>query len=216
MIDLIEELNAVHRATGDTTIPAGDGHSVVLRRTYDAAIDDVWDAVTTRERIERWFLPVTGDLELGGTYQLEGNAGGTILVCDPPKHLKITWVFGENTTDRDISEVDVRLSSEGHDRTVLELEHAAVVPDEFWTQYGPGAVGVGWDLTLLGLAMHLDDGSTIEDRDAWYATTQAREFMTRSAQGWGAAMLAAGATQEEADAAVRGTTSAYVPDTEEA
>ena len=31
------------------------------------------------ERIPRWFLPVSGDLRLGGRYQLEGNAGGEVL-----------------------------------------------------------------------------------------------------------------------------------------
>jgi uncharacterized protein YndB with AHSA1/START domain len=214
MIDLIDELNGVRRETVDKMIPPGDGHAVILRRTYDATIADVWDAITTRERIERWFLPITGDLKRGGTYQLEGNAGGTILVCDPPQHLKITWVFGEDTTERDVSEVDVRLTAEGEDRTLLELEHAAVVDDEWWAQYGPGAVGVGWDLTLLGLAMLLDDGSTIENRDEWYASPDAREFMTRSARAWGDAMLAAGATREAAEAAVQGTTSAYVPEAE--
>ena len=34
----------------------------------DAAIDDVWDACTNPERIPRWFLPVSGDLRLGGRY----------------------------------------------------------------------------------------------------------------------------------------------------
>ena len=215
MTDLIDELNRVHRETSHRTIPAGDGRTVVLRRTYDAPIDDVWDAITTRERIERWFLPVSGDLKLGGTYQLEGNAGGDIVACEPPRYLKITWVFGENPTERDVGEVEVRLSSGGDGSTTLELEHAAVVTDEWWKTYGPGAVGVGWDLTLIGLARHLD-GHEIEDREAWPASPVARDFMTRCAQAWGAAMLASGATEAEAAEAVRGTTSAYVPEIEEA
>ena len=44
----------------------------------------MWDACTDPERIGRWFLPVSGDLRLGGRYQLEGNAGGEILRCEPP------------------------------------------------------------------------------------------------------------------------------------
>ena len=31
--------------------------------------------------------PISGDLRLGGRYQLQGNAGGEILVCEPPQHL---------------------------------------------------------------------------------------------------------------------------------
>ena len=110
----------------------------------------------------------------------------------------------------------MRFSSAGEDRTLLELEHAAVVDDEWWATYGPGAVGVGWDLTLLGLAMHLDDGSTIEDRDAWYATPEAREFMTRSAQGVGRRDVDSRCDAGGGGRRRRGTTSAYVPDPEEA
>ena len=63
-------------------MPAGEGRTVVLRRRYAAAVEDVWDAITDPERIGRWFLPVSGDFRPGGTYQLEGNAGGTILRCE--------------------------------------------------------------------------------------------------------------------------------------
>ena len=52
------------------------------------------DAVTSAERIPRWFLPVSGRLELGGRYQLEGNAGGTIRRCERPSHLGLTWELG--------------------------------------------------------------------------------------------------------------------------
>ena len=215
MIDLIEELNTVRRETAHRHIPAGEGRTVVLERTYDASVEDVWDAITTKERIERWFLPVTGDLKLGGTYQLDGNAGGTILACDPPTHLKITWVFGENTTQSDVGEVDVRLVSAGDDRTTLTLEHAAVVASEFWDRFGPGAVGVGWDLTLLGLTNHLA-GQEFENRENWESTPEAREFMTRSSEAWGDALRAAGTPEDVAAEMVRNTTAAYVPDSEEA
>src|SRR5918996_5074153 len=53
----------------------------VARRRYVAERPDVWDALTTAERIPRWFLPVSGDLAVGGHYQLEGNASG---VVEPP------------------------------------------------------------------------------------------------------------------------------------
>ena len=36
----------------------------------------------------------TGDLRLGGRFQVEGNAGGEITACDAPKHFAITWEFG--------------------------------------------------------------------------------------------------------------------------
>ena len=64
-------------------VPAGDTHTVILARTYDTTIDDLWDACTNPDRIPRWFLPISGDLRLNGRYQLEGNAGGTIERCEP-------------------------------------------------------------------------------------------------------------------------------------
>ena len=89
-------------------------------------------------------MPISGDLRLGGTYQLEGNAGGRILACDRPNRLQVTWAYGDPTAEPSI--LELRLAPAGGDTTRFELEHTAVVPDEFWTEYGPGAVGVGWDI----------------------------------------------------------------------
>jgi uncharacterized protein YndB with AHSA1/START domain len=212
MIDIIEEINAISRAVGSGRIPAGACRTITVRRAYDADVDDVWDAITDPERLSRWFLPVTGDLRLGGTYQLKGNAGGEILHCEPPKLLKVTWVFGEDVTDVDITEVEVRLSPTDAGGTALELAHAAVVPAERWTEYGPGAVGVGWDLTLLGLGLYLSTGEGIEDPEAWESSPEARGFSTASAQAWGVAHEASGATAAEASVAAENTRTFYAPD----
>src|SRR5258708_29536676 len=42
----------------------------------------------------RALLPIIGDLRLGGHYQFEGNAGGTIRRCEPPRLLAVTWEMG--------------------------------------------------------------------------------------------------------------------------
>ena len=56
---------------------------LLIRRPYEAAHEDVWDALTDPDRIVRWFLPVTGDLRPGGRFCLEGNASGDIVRCEP-------------------------------------------------------------------------------------------------------------------------------------
>jgi uncharacterized protein YndB with AHSA1/START domain len=170
----------------------------------------VWDAITDADQINRWFLPITGDLRLGGKYQLKGNAGGEILRCEPPHLLKATWVFGDNPTEVDVTEVEVRLSPGANGETTLKLEHTAVVDAKRWAEFGPGAVGVGWDLTLLGLSLHLRGGS-LEDPVAWQESPEARDFVTRSSNAWGAANKAAGATTAEAATAVANTTEFYAP-----
>jgi hypothetical protein len=70
---------------------------------------------------------------------------------------------------------------------------------------------VGWDLTLLGLSLHLRGGS-IEDPDAWGQSPEARRLMTDSSNAWGAAFEAAGATSAEAATATENTTKFYAPD----
>ena len=211
MIDIVREIEAVQREVGSGRIAAGAGRAIRLRRTYDAPIEDVWDALTTPERITRWFLPISGDYRVGGRYQFEGNAGGEILTCERPHRLAVTWVYGEVTSPSDVSEVEVRLTSAGEGTTTLELEHTAIVPDDRWDQYGPGAVGVGWDGALLGLTLHLR-GESVGDSMAWQVSDEGRDFFTRSSAAWGAANEAAGADPAAAARAVANTTAFYAPE----
>jgi len=210
MKDVLDELAAAHRELAKGRVPAGEAHRVVLRRRYDAEIEDVWDAITSAERLSRWFLPVSGDLRLGGEYQLEGNAGGRILQCEPPRLLKVSWLFGPDAEDG-TSEVEVRLTPGPDGDTQFELVHAAVVDEAFFATYGPGATGVGWDLALLGLALHLA-GREIRNPSEFDSSPEGREFSRRSAAAWGEAHLAAGGAPEQVVAAVEATTKFYVPD----
>ena len=90
----------------------------------------------------------------------------------------------ETGNPADISELEVRLSSAGDDSTVVELDHTAVVPDDAWGEYGPGAVGVGWDMGVLGLALHLR-GDSVGDPLAWQVSAEGREFCDPQQRGVG-------------------------------
>ena len=210
MIDIVREIEAVQREAGTGRIAAGAGRVVRLRRTYPAAIDDVWDALTDPGRIGRWFLPISGDLRVGGHYQFEGNAGGTIVACERPHRLVATWVYMDTGNPADISEVVVRLAEAGDEATTLELEHTAVVPAEMWDQFGPGAVGVGWEGGLLGLELHLRGGS-VGDPIAWQVSDEGRAFNRTSSAAWGEANVAAGADADAAARAVTNTNEFYAP-----
>lgn len=172
---------------------------------YDTTIDDVWDAITNPERIPRWLLPISGDLRLGGHYQLEGNASGQITACDPPRTLDLTWEFGGQ-----VSWVQVRLTELSDGGTSLRLEHTAHVPDDLWNQYGPGAVGVGWDLATLGLGRHLA-GATVDPKQAaeWPTTEDGKDFVSRSSDEWRRASIAAGTPEAAAREAAGRTTAFY-------
>ena len=207
MIDIAREIGATQRGVRRGTLAGMDGWTIQLQRTLAAPIDDVWDAFTNPERIGRWFLPISGDYRLGGRYQFEGNAGGEILECERPTRIRVTWVYGPGA-DTPPSEVVVRLTPAGDDATVLDFEHTAVVPDEFWNDYGPGAVGVGWDGGLLGLTLHLA-GGTVGDPMAWQVSEEGRAFYTRSSQAWGAASTAAGLDEATVTRQVANTTGFY-------
>ena len=211
MIDIVREIEATHRELGTGTIAAGEGRAVRLRRTYDAPIEDVWDALTNPDRIGRWFLPISGDYRLGGRYQFEGNAGGEILACERPHRLRVSWVYGEVASPSDISEVELRLTEEAGGETTFELDHTAIVPEEFWSIYGPGAVGVGWDGGMLGLSLHLAGGS-IADPMAWQVSDEGRAFYALASEAWGEASLAAGEDPAVVTAMVANTTQFYAPD----
>ncbi|MEU6744105.1 SRPBCC family protein [Streptosporangium sandarakinum] len=201
MKDIVNEIGLAHREVGAD----GETKTILIRRRYHAEVKDVWDAITTADRIARWFSPVTGDLREGGHYQIQGNAGGEILTCEPPRHLRLTWVFGGGT-----SEVEVRLAEDG-DATLLELRHTAAVPPEMWDEYGPGAVGLGWDLALLGLVLYLRTGKPVSDPDGFGRTPEGADFIAASGRAWGEAHRAAGATEEQATAAAERTIAFYTP-----
>jgi uncharacterized protein YndB with AHSA1/START domain len=207
MIDVTQEINTVRRTVGTRTLEAGEARCVIISRVYDAPLNDVWDACTNPERIPRWFLPVSGDLRLGGRFQLEGNAGGTIERCDPPKGFSATWEFGGG-----VSWIEVRLASEPDGRTRLELEHIAKV-DEHWEQFGPGAVGIGWDMVFMGLGQHLSSDQPLEPAQAvaWVASSEGRQFITLASERWRDADIAGGADEVTATGAAERTTAAYLP-----
>src|SRR3982750_1486433 len=126
MIDIPAEINAIQREVGEGRLAAGDAHVVRLRRTYNAPIEDVWDALTNPDRIGRWFLPISGDYRVGGRYQFEGNAGGGSLESERPRRRRASWVYGEVSGPADVSEVVRRLEPAGDGATAFELEHTAV------------------------------------------------------------------------------------------
>lgn len=207
MIDVEQQISAVRRQLGRRTLEAGEARVSTIGRTYDTSLDDLWDACTNPERIPRWFLPVSGELRPGGRYALEGNASGTIERCDPPSSFAATWEMGG-----EVSWIEVRLTAESDARTRLELAHIAHVDDERWDEYGPGAVGVGWDLGLIGLTLHLAGGGAAVDPaevQAWVASEAGVRFMTRSNDEWREASVATGTDPAAAQAAADRTLAFY-------
>jgi uncharacterized protein YndB with AHSA1/START domain len=211
-MDVKAQLGAVARGIETKEVDGVLSFVQTLSQTYSSPIDYVWDAVTRAERIPRWFLPVSGDLRLGGHYQLEGNAGGEIRSCDPPSagSAGYTLTWGPGMGEPAI--VHVRLTALDAASTRFELENIAAVdsiPDGFWEQFGPSATGMGWDSALLGLASYFGGGGiSPEEGQAWLATDEGKSFLRGSADAWAREHIASGAEPDTANAAA--TTTYYM------
>ena len=207
--DVDSHLDAVERSVSSLKRD-GLARAVTLSRSHETTVEDLWDAVTNGERIPRWFLPVSGDLQLGGRYQLEGNAGGVITACEQLSHFALTWEFGE-----DLSWVEVRVADDGSGRSRLTLTHTAHM-SEHWSEFGPGAVGVGWEMGMMGLAIHVARPAEPMPDEAVFATSQeGRAFIVGSSEAWGQAAVAAGTEPDDARAAASRTTAFYTGESSE-
>ncbi|PFG38390.1 uncharacterized protein YndB with AHSA1/START domain [Georgenia soli] len=117
----------------------------VVERSYRAGREEMWTALTRPERLCGWLGVLTGEMAPGGTYRLAFGDGddevvtGTVLTCEPPARLVVTWVL----PDGHETEVEVALEEDA-DGTTLRLEHRGL----------PGESAHGY---AAGWHVHLDD-----------------------------------------------------------
>ena len=203
-LNVQEHLTAVTRTVTYTERDGRPASVVALSRSYLTSVEDLWNAGTSAERIPRWFMPVSGDLRLGGRYQLEGNAGGTIVTCEPPSLVAVTWEFAG-----DVSWVEVSIAEEGAGRARLTLSHTALLSPH-WDEFGSGAVGVGWEMGMLGLALYLAQPDEPKlDEEEFAGSSEGRALMVGSSDGWGRASIDAGEDPDAARAAAARTAAFY-------
>ena len=166
------------------TIPAGEARVAVFRRSYQTTVEDLWDACTNPERLRRWYVPVTGDLRVGGSFQQVNMGGGTILVCDAPHLLKLSLGDGAD-------EIALRLASgPEHGTAVLEVEHATTLDShEIGGQVYDAVfcMGGGYYPRLLALDLHLR-GTLPDDYDS--AAYHLNPFMRSTIERGSVAMAA--------------------------
>lgn len=160
------------RATGYRELRDGQPF-VAFTRTFPAAIDDVWAAVTESDRLARWIGSWTGDPDEGHVMfrmLFEGDEHPAermeIEECRAPEHLALrsisAGVDGEQVWEMrlDLAEAD----------GVTTLVFAQSVPD-------PGeaeGVGPGWDYYLdrMVAAETGGDPATIEFDDYYPALVE--------------------------------------------
>ncbi len=202
--DFVSHLEAVERSVLYLDRDGQAAGAVILSRSYMTTVNDLWDALTNGDRIPRWFLPISGELELGGRFQFEGNAGGTITVCERLSYLAVTWEFGPH-----VSWVEARVSDDEAGHARFTLVHTAHLSEQ-WNEYGAGATGVGWEMGLLGLALHIDQPEEPKpDEATFHITPHGKALITGSSEAWGEASVSSGTDTEAARAAAGRTTAFY-------
>lgn len=179
--------------------------AVVLERTVMESVPTVWAALTEPDRLARWYGPVEGTVASGSTVRFpRSGAEATIEICDHHRFFNLAW---DPQNDGGLVQVSLTKVQEG---TVLTLRHT-LPRNQHWDQYGPAAVGLGWDGMLLALSFYLqgDDRLAPEDQQAFSAGEEGRAFTKRSAEAWKDAHVKAGADELKAEQAARQSYEAY-------
>ncbi|UJP08867.1 SRPBCC domain-containing protein [Microbacterium sp. KUDC0406] len=137
------------------------GYRLVYEDVYATGIDDLWQAITTPERLSRWMVEYTGDLRLGGTWAVAANgdepswATGTITACDAPRSFTTTW----HAIEEEPTEVVVTLE-EVEGGTRMRLVHTGIRSIFY---------GAGWQTYLERLRAHLAGESFEQEWDDRFA-----------------------------------------------
>ena len=198
-------LSSIKRRVSFTERDGKPAASVILSRQFGVEPDVLWNAITSRKRISSWFSPITGKLELGGSYEIEGNAHGVINACEALTRVSLTWEFAG-----DVSWVDLHLESNVRSSVSFELNHTAILSPH-WDQYGAGATGVGWETSYLALFLHLlEPEQLMFDEEAFAASEDGKGLVSASSMAWAEASILAGADPEAAKAAAERTRAFYL------
>lgn len=137
---------------------SGDRSSVSFDRVYQTTADDLWEAVTDPDRLERWMARVTGDLREGGTFTIHFDDNDTaqcrIESCSPRE--RFVWIWPHESSE---SQVEVEVVPDG-DAARLRLVHSRL------TQTQAPEYAAGWDVYLRRLT---DDIAGTPSGDWWEA-----------------------------------------------
>lgn len=152
MSELDVLLSETERSFGLRQIQAGHARMLVIGRDLNQPIGEVWSALSDPARIAAYFAQPSGELRRGGDYEMAGFSTGTILRCDPPRMLTVTWIPPHGNP----GELEIHLADiDGSTR--LELLYASVRkkfavidPDA-----GEWAAGPGWEFFIDRLEAHV-------------------------------------------------------------
>ena len=198
IFDVESHLGAVERSVSSLERDGLPARGVALSRVYATTIEDLWDARDERGADSAMVHACQRRAEPRRPLPAGGQRWGRYADCERLSRFALTWEFsgdvlGGGTLLRRRSQLAF---------TLTHTERLSA----HWDEYGPGAVGVGWELGLLGLALHLAQPDEPKPDDAAFAVSlSGKAFMAGSSDGWMQAAVAAGMDPDAATAAARRT-----------
>ena len=119
------------------------GLVVRIERTFQAPLEQVFDAWTSPEVMRRWFHPASDwqtpeaevDLRVGGKVRVvmrkpdgtEVEAQGEYTLIDRPHRLVMTWTFSDDPSNEQLIELSF---SESEGSTTVLMVNSAISTDE--------------------------------------------------------------------------------------
>lgn len=151
-----------HRENGQL-IEMDQRRSVRFVRYLDVTRDEVWDAITDRNRLSRWAFRGTLEPRAGGSVHFDfgdqGEGRGTVIAWDEPSLLEYRWTEGEMTWH-----VRFALAPASDGGTTLTFDH--LLPDAAQPEF---AAGWHWHLDRLDTLLRGNEPAAAEEDEHFHA-----------------------------------------------
>lgn len=138
------------------TLGTAEGQGVVrMEDRFDTSIDDVWSALTDRERLAVWYGTVEGEMAPGGKYRAHLHASGwegtgRIEAFDAPRHMRVVTTMDSDEPNEGV--LQLTLTPDGDGTQVIWEERG--MPEHLLAAYG------------AGIQVHVEDlGAYLAGRD---------------------------------------------------
>lgn len=135
-------LGSLHSAEGKGIVHVED--------RFETDVENLWSALTDRDRLARWYGQVEGDLRAGGEFRARLFASGwegtgRVDVCEPPRRLQVT---SKEADEPDEEVIEATLTVDGS-QTILILDQRGLRLDQL------AAYGAGLQVHVEDLAAHI-------------------------------------------------------------
>jgi uncharacterized protein YndB with AHSA1/START domain len=132
-------------------------NTVVVERTYVASIERVWDALTNKNQMRKWYFNVS-DFKPEPGFKFEFTGGDEnvqyrhlceVIEADKPNKLSYTWQY-ENIEG--VSLVSIELFAERENSTRIKLTHSGLDFKTDDKNFQPSSFNAGWN-HILGISL---------------------------------------------------------------